>query len=263
MLFRSELFGKDPRLLVVEVFPGGPADKAGIRSRDVILAVNGDPVRGGFDAASLFHRLLEKHLTKSPDMTFRIERDGQPLTIQATAAMACGESVFLYEDGEPNAFADGVNIFVTTGLIRFLDDDDELAGVIGHELAHNEMGHRNMKLANAKTAARLTQVPAAILGMCTGLNVTRMVYKKALQSYSLDFEYEADYVGLYFAARAGYDVSKVPNTERRFAAMDPKMITIGSSHPPSAERFVAMEAALQEVQAKQAAGQPLEPNLKK
>lgn len=258
----AELFGADSRLMAVDVFPGGPADKAGIKPRDVILAVNGDPVRTGFDATNLFHRLLEKHLVKGPDMEFTIEREGQTQTLHATAVQACGENVYLDGDSDPNAFANGVDIFVTIGLIHFLNDDDELAGVIGHEMAHNEMGHKNAKLANIKLASQLVQAPAMILGAYFGSRLHSMVVRNAGQAYSIDFEYEADYVGLYYAARAGYDVSKVPTTERRFAALDPKMITIGSSHPPSAPRFVAMEAALHEIQAKQAAGQPLEPNMK-
>jgi len=51
-------------------------------------------------------------------------------------------------------------------------------------------------------------------------------------AFSQDFEAEADYVGLYHAARAGYDIENAPYIWRRFAASDPRGIdAVGGSHP--------------------------------
>src|SRR4030042_2375078 len=49
---------------------------------------------------------------------------------------------YVVKEQEPNAFAiPGGHIFVTSGLIRFVDSEDELAGVIGHESAHSVLRH--------------------------------------------------------------------------------------------------------------------------
>lgn len=247
----------DQRLTAIDVFPGGPADKAGMQQGDVILTVNGDKAPEGFDASDRFNRLLAKHMAKSGAMTFGLERKGQPLTAALTAERACGPNVFLVNRSDPNAYADGNNIFIHAGLLRFLDNDDELASIIAHELAHNEMGHITAKIGNARAAA----TPAVFIAMITGVNLTSHFARQGAKAYSQEFEHEADYVGLYYMARAGFDITFVPDAERKFATLDPKGITIGSSHPPSAERFVAMEAAVKEIQAKQAAGQPLKPEM--
>ncbi|MEW5772250.1 MAG: M48 family metallopeptidase [Thermodesulfobacteriota bacterium] len=258
----TELFGRDTRYIVVDVFPGSPADKAGIKPGDILLEINGDKVRTGFDATSLFQHLLAKHLARGPGLEITVERDAKPVTLQATAVLACGPNVYLEVDDTPNAFADGVHITMTTGLIRLLADDDELAGVLGHELAHNEMGHLNAKLANAQIAAGIASMPGYFFDFYNHLQISGIAYRMALHAHSIDFEYEADYVGLYYAARAGYDITKVPESERKLAIESPDQITRGTTHPPSAERFLAMEAAMQEIQAKQAAGEPLVPNMK-
>ena len=53
----------------------------------------------------------------------------------------CSYPVRLVNDQIINAFADGKNIIVTAGLMRFVESDDELALIVGHELAHNTMEH--------------------------------------------------------------------------------------------------------------------------
>jgi predicted Zn-dependent protease len=81
--------------------------------------------------------------------------------------------------------------------------------------------------------------------------------------YSQDFESEADYVGLYVVARAGMPIDNAPRFWRRMGSqVAPGAISHGTTHPPTAQRFVALEAAVAEIKAKQAAGQPLLPNEK-
>ncbi len=79
-------------------------------------------------------------------------------------------------------------------------------------------------------------------------------------AYSQDFEAEADYVGLYVMARAGYDFHDAVTVWRRMAVNSPGAITMASDHPATSERFVALQAAIQEIDAKVAQGQKLLPN---
>ena len=71
----------------------------------------------------------------------------------------------------------------------------------------------------------------------------------------------ADYVGLYFVALAGFDPNRAASAWRRMAVVNPAAIDHVGTHPTTAERFVALEAAAREISTKIAQGQPLRPNM--
>jgi predicted Zn-dependent protease len=73
------------------------------------------------------------------------------------------------------------------------------------------------------------------------------------------FQREADYVGLYFMARAGFDNDGVEHFWRRLAAEFPQDIAVASTHPASAERAAGLAAARAEIRMRQAAGAELRP----
>jgi predicted Zn-dependent protease len=81
--------------------------------------------------------------------------------------------------------------------------------------------------------------------------------------FSRQFEAEADYVGLYFVERAGYSIGGVEEFWRRMAVDHPRGIRFAYTHPTTAERFLGLAAARDEILAKRAAGQPLTPNLRR
>ena len=72
---------------------------------------------------------------------------------------------------------------------------------------------------------------------------------------------DADYVGLYLAARAGYEIRTAVDFWRRMAVEPPGSIgeSMLSSHPSSPERSAGLEQAVREIEAKRRAGQPLVP----
>jgi hypothetical protein len=69
-------------------------------------------------------------------------------------------------------------------------------------------------------------------------------------------------VGLYYVARAGYDIEHAADFWRRMAVNEPKAMQGGLTHPSAPARFVALEAARDEIKAKIAAGKPLVPEMK-
>ena len=157
-----------------------------------------------------------------------------------------------------NAFADGKQTILTKGMMRFIETDDELALVVGHELAHNTMKHISAKKTNMWLGAIFD-----ILAAGYGVNTQSAFAKAGANAYSQDFESEADYVGLYFVAKAGYDISEAPTFWRRMAAEHPQSTQdfYGSTHPSSPERFIALQNTAQEIMDKQENNQPLEPNI--
>ena len=65
---------------------------------------------------------------------------------------------------------------------------------------------------------------------------TEMWSKIGRNAYSVEFEKDADYGGVYYAYRAGYDISQVKNFWERIGSENPKQIAISSPHPATAER---------------------------
>ena len=78
----------------------------------------------------------------------------------------------------------------------------------------------------------------------------------------MDFEREADYVGMYILARAGLPLDMVPGFWSQFAQINPTPISYASTHPTTAERFVRLQQTIEEIERKRAAGEELMPELR-
>lgn len=105
-----------------------------------------------------------------------------------------------------NAFAlPGGYVYVTRGLMALVNDEAELAGVIGHEIGHVNARHS----AQRQTAAMGTSLLGAVLGAVVGSDALNQVVglggQGLLANYSRDQEYEADMLGVRYLAKAGYD----------------------------------------------------------
>lgn len=150
-----------------------------------------------------------------------------------------------------NAFAlPGGYVYVTRGLLSLVNDEAELAGVLGHEIGHVIARHG----AQRQTAALGTSVLGAVLGAVVGNDALNQAVglgsQGLLAGYSRDQEYEADTLGVHYLANAGYD----PYAQGDFlAAMDQnsrlEAMLAGSSggrgadwlasHPATPERVAA------------------------
>lgn len=254
--------GESP--VVLSVVPGSPAEQAGLRAGDVLLSVKGNPVRFTGDqwssSAAKKLRAVLATSTSRDDVSMRIRRNGATRDIVVRPVAACGYDVLLADSDAINAYADGLNIIVTSGMLRFTDSDDELALVIAHELAHNAMGHSGKKEVNAHLGLVL-DVLAGIGGVNTGGTFSEM----GAQAYSQEFEAEADYVGLYFMALAGRKLDEAPYFWRRMAAENPNATRehLAVTHPTSPQRFIAIQRTIDEIEAKRRKGKTLEPEIQK
>src|SRR5262249_35401391 len=150
-----------------------------------------------------------------------------------------------------NAFADGESIYLPRGMLRFATNDDELALILGHELAHNAMGHIDAKTRNSMLGlaggAVLDVVVAATTGYST--NFSDIGAELGAGVYSQEFETEADYVGLYFCARAGFNIDGVEIFWRRVSALAPQTIKLATTHPTNPQRFLTIAATREEIRA--------------
>lgn len=141
-----------------------------------------------------------------------------------------------------NAWTDGESVWVTRGMIRFLKNDDELAVVLAHEMAHAYLGHMNYLRAKQLLGLALI-IPAGIFGGQAGSNLAQLLIQASTKKFDRDQEREADLYGLIWAHKAGFNMDAAKNVFRRMAVENPESVTQGflSSHPTSAERFLAME----------------------
>ena len=119
--------------------------------------------------------------------------------------------------------------------------DADLAVIIGHELAHANLGHIRKQQQNAL----IGQVGGAVIdgglmlgGIYTGWTFSKHFKKAGAMAYSVDFEREADYVGAYYAARAGYDISGAENVWRAMALESPASIRLATTHPTTPARYL-------------------------
>ncbi|HVY05722.1 MAG TPA: M48 family metalloprotease [Burkholderiales bacterium] len=137
-----------------------------------------------------------------------------------------------------NAFATpGGFIIVTKGMMKQLRNEAELAGVLGHEIAHVNQKHhlkalRTTALVNllgegvsASTDSKHAQLVKALSGP------TKDLYARGLDKSD---EFEADRIGVIFATRAGYDPYGLPAVLTTLASADPKdsyLALLYKTHP--------------------------------
>lgn len=246
--------GRDGDVMVMAVARGSPADLAGLVPGDVVMAIDGSTVKGSGSAAREVEAALDR------PRTLTLGRAATQITAEIVPAPACRSRLDLARTRGINAFADGAMIAVTAGLMDLIDDDDQLAAIIGHELAHNILGHRRMREENRRKGAMVGEV----LAMLTGARDLESHWARVGGgAFSQMFETEADYVGLYFVAAAGFNVRSAPVVWRRMVLANPATIAHAGTHPTSPERFVLLARTVEEILAKQDRGAPLTPERKR
>ena len=244
----------------VYVIPGSAADKAGIRSGDTIRYIGDWSLPVGQNAVRQSLEQLQVQTQTGKAVRLDVLRNGRGQSLLITPDKSCAYPVVLGDGDEVNAYADGKQVVIQRGMMRFATNDTELALVISHEIAHNSMSHVRSKMTNYALGTVVDLAAQILLGIPT----QGLFGKLAGNAYSQDFESEADYVGLYIMAQSGGDIDNAPQFWRRMATLSPNAIKSShlASHPATPERFVALEETVKEIKAKKAAGKPLVPNLK-
>lgn len=163
-----------------------------------------------------------------------------------------------------NAWADGRRIVVTPALMRETKNEDELAFIVSHEMAHNMMGHVTSGQTNALIGSILGVAVDALVasqGVSTGGAFSNMGGNLGQLVYSPAFEQEADYVGLYIMARAGYNIHRAPDYWRRDSIKHEKAIYMTTTHPTNPARFISMQKTIAEIDKKRKQRKPLMPEM--
>ncbi len=183
-------------------------------------------------------------LIDDPVVTEYVNRVGQNLVRNSDARVPF--TIKVIDSDEINAFAlPGGFFYVNSGLILHAQEESELAGVMAHEISHVTARH-GTKNATKGELMQLATIPLMILGpagwagygLYEGLNLAIPVtYLK----FSRDAEREADFLGLQYMYKAGYDPNsyvtffeRIQADEKRRPGTIPKVF---STHPPTPERI--------------------------
>ena len=179
--------------------------------------------------------------------------------------IGCAIPVNLETNSEVNAFTDYKRIVIYSSLLRIARTDDQLAVIVGHELAHVNMGHYQKKLQNSllgEFGGALVDGGFLLGGIYTGRAFTNYMGKVGAKAFSVAFEREADYVGAYYATRAGYNVAGAEEVWAAMGMEDPASIRKATTHPTSPVRFLQMRKVAEEIADKKRRNLPLVPEIK-
>jgi predicted Zn-dependent protease len=196
-------------------------------------------------------------LIKDPALQSFLDQIGYSLVTQI-GPTAFEFNFYLINAAEPNAFAiPGGHIFVTTGLLILSENEQEVAGVVSHEIAHvtarhvAEMIERSKKLSIATLAAIIAGVLAGGGGKASqAAATTAMAGAEALAlKYTRENEVEADQTGLQYILKGGYDpqglVTFLNKIYKTSLTMGPRVPLYLSTHPAVEDRISLLENLIQ------------------
>jgi predicted Zn-dependent protease len=258
----ARALGFSDTLQLVGVDKGSPADHAGLAVGDRILSLYGQPIPQGRGAVDAFNSEI---LRTTGGVPFSFLRDSIVRSVVVQRDSVCDYNMVALKSDELNAFADGRQVVVTSAMLRFVADDDELASVLGHEIAHNAMRHIDAQSKNKTMGGilgMLLDVAAATQGVNTQGAYSREFAAAGAMVFSQDFEREADYVGINIMAAAGRNPEAAARLWRRMGQESPGSIKMATTHPTTAERFVRLDQYQREIASRLAVGQPLRLALK-
>ncbi len=152
---------------VVSIAPGSAAEAAGLARNDVITTVNGEPIATTGKPLEAYAALFRK----APDGPLRlvVQRAGETRDVTLDPQRICDYPAIIVNKPEVNAATDGKSIQVYRGMMDFVRSDDELALVLGHEMAHDLRGHLAAQRKNAAVGTVVGAVFDVLLGAATGV----------------------------------------------------------------------------------------------
>jgi predicted Zn-dependent protease len=232
-------------LLMVAVLAGCQAAPVTGRQQLIVLPESQDAQLG----LQAYEQILaESTISNDQALNRRVQEVGR--RIAAASPQPDWDWQFtLIENDEPNAFAlPGGKVGVNTGLFQVAQNDDQLAAVMGHEVAHAIARHGAERMSQQV----LMQAGLAGLGIATGPAYAELAAQAAtlavILPYSRTQEAEADHIGLIYMAEAGYDPREAivlwQNFEAFGGARPPEFL---STHPAPGSRIDNLRRLLPEV----------------
>ena len=181
-----------------------------------------------------------------------VNRVGQNLVRNSDAKVPF--TIKVIDSEEVNAFAlPGGFFFVNTGLILKADSESELAGVMAHEIAHVAARH-GTRQASRGELANIASFPLIFLGGWTGYGVRQgagLALPLGFLNFSRAFEREADFLGLQYLYKTGYDPTSFVDFFEKIQSMEMRkpgsVSQLFSTHPLTDDRIKAAQEEIQKI----------------
>lgn len=190
-------------------------------------------------------------IVDDPIISEYVNRVGQNLVRNSDVKVPV--SIKVLETDEPNAMAlPGGFFFVNTGLIKLAENESEVAGVMGHELAHIAARH-GTRQATRSGIVNLATIPLIFMGGWTGYGIRQaasIAIPVGFLSFSRAFESEADMLGLQYMYKAGYDPNGFVEMFERLESLEKRkpgtVAKVFMSHPPTGDRIEKVQEMIQQ-----------------
>lgn len=194
----------------------------------------------------------QKTVINDPVLTAYVTRVGKRLAASQEAQNSGFPFTFeVVADPTINAFAlPGGHMFIHTGLLKSLDNEAQLAGVMGHEMSHVILRHGT----NQATKAKMIELPAALAEQVAGKNSMMgkleqlglgLGANSVLLKFSREAESQADLTGSHIMAESGYDPMEMAHFFNKLASpgkgLTGRVAQFLSDHPNPGNREKAIE----------------------
>ena len=181
-------------------------------------------------------------LINDPVITEYVNRVGQNLVRNSDAKVPF--TIKVIDSDEVNAFAlPGGFFYVNSGLVLAADNESELAGVMAHEIAHVAACHAAREQTRGQLAS-LATIPLIFVGGGIGYgvyNAASLALPMTFLRFSRNFEAEADYLGLEYLYKSGYDPQSFIAFFEKLKAQEKKkpgfLSKAFSTHPQTPDRI--------------------------
>jgi hypothetical protein len=246
--------GNPPDGTVLHVSTGSPGERAELAEGDLVVSINGRAI------STVTKEDMAKLAATGQPQTFSVRKRGEDnlTSLTITPARVLDITFYAFASDVINAAAgpvDGINLVrVNYGMLKLVRSDDELAAVLGHEIVHILKSHVE-KSATIRGIGALIATGVIVAGAARGVNVTdavdgiRGLTTITDRGFSRDYEREADYLGLYLADQAGFDINAALSYWEHIGAVAPQLsANYLSTHPSTPERFVRIQKTIDEIE---------------
>ncbi len=229
-------------------------DVSKIGDRDVGKAVNFYSLEKEIALGKQLAEEVERtaKIVDDPVIAEYVNRIGQNIARSSDAKVPF--TIKVIDSDEVNAFAlPGGFFYVNSGLIELAEDEAELAGVMAHEIAHVAARH-GTRNATRSQLVQFATIPLIFIGGWAGYGIQQaanFAIPMTMLKFSRDFEEQADFLGVQYMYKAGYDPASMVQFFERLKAKQKKnknfLARAFSSHPMTANRIKKVQKVIDEL----------------